>query len=101
MRHPLTSRLGLNASLVALRWRVALLSLQIHTHTYPMNSSPVSGTTLLGLLVRTGLAALAGGMIADGSLTGEQLNTVAGGVTIALVAGWSFIQKKRAAKAVK
>jgi len=66
-----------------------------------MNSSQVSASTLLGLLVRTGLAAAAGGMIADGTLTGEQLNTVAGGVTIAIVAGWSFFQKKRAAKGAR
>jgi hypothetical protein len=34
--HPsLTSRLGLKASLVALRWRVALLSFRIHTSHHP------------------------------------------------------------------
>jgi hypothetical protein len=59
-----------------------------------MNNS-VSLTTIVGTLVRTGLAAFAGKL-----LTGEQVEIVAGAVTAIGVVGWSIWQKKRAARGV-
>ena len=50
----------------------------------------------VGGLVRTGVAALAGGLVADGIVTAEQVNIVSGAIIITLTAAWSLWQKKQA-----
>lgn len=60
-----------------------------------MNPDP---QTLVGIVVRTALAGVGGGLIADGTLTADQFNTLAGGLTVGLVALWSLFQKRRMAK---
>ena len=54
-------------------------------------------TEILGGLVRTGVATAAGGLIAKGYVTESAVNTISGALVVALVAGWSAWQKKRAA----
>jgi len=94
------ARLSIRLGLIALRWRVARLDHRIHTHRHPMNP-PVSTATVIGLLVRHGLGIAAGALLADGTLTADQVNTIGGAITGLLVIGWSVWQKKRAAKAAQ
>ncbi len=50
----------------------------------------------VGSIVRTALATAAGGLIADGVISADQVNAVAGAIVTILVAAWSLYQKKRA-----
>lgn len=52
----------------------------------------------IGGLVRTGVAAAAGGLVANGVVTAEQVNVISGAVIIILTAAWSLWQKKNAKK---
>lgn len=52
----------------------------------------------IGGLVRTGLAAAAGGLVADGFIDQETVNQVAGAIMVIVVAGWSLWQKKQTKK---
>lgn len=56
-------------------------------------------TSIIGGLVRHGLGIAAGGAVANGTLTGSQVEVVGGAITSILVVAWSIWQKKRAAKA--
>lgn len=50
----------------------------------------------VGSLVRTGLSAAAGGMMADGLIDANTVNAVSGAVVVILTACWSLWQKKQA-----
>jgi len=50
----------------------------------------------VGSIVRTGLAAAAGGLITNGVVDAETVNAVAGAIMVIVTAGWSLWQKKRA-----
>lgn len=52
----------------------------------------------IGGLIRTGLAAAAGGLVTDGVVTAEQVNIVSGAILIVVTAAWSLWQKKQAKK---
>lgn len=52
-------------------------------------------TSIIGALVRHGLNAIGGGLVANGVITGGQLETVGGALTIVIVTAWSVWQKKR------
>lgn len=60
--------------------------------------NPVSTDAIIGLLVRHGLGLVAGGLIADGTITADNVNTAGGAITALIVVGWSIWQKKRAAR---
>ena len=90
------ARLPLRLTAWWLRWQVARLESQLKK--VPMNQT-VSAQTLIGLLVRHGLGLAAGALLADGTLSADQVNTIGGAITGLVVIGWSVWQKKRAAKA--
>lgn len=56
-------------------------------------------TSIIGGLVRHGLGIAAGGAVANGTVTGSQIEVIGGAITSVLVVVWSIWQKKRAAKA--
>lgn len=51
---------------------------------------------IVGSLVRTLLGTVAGGLVTQGVMTGDQMNAIAGGISAAIVLGWSIWQKYRA-----
>lgn len=53
----------------------------------------------LGGIIRTALATVAGGLIADGIVTTDQVNMVAGAIVVVATAAWSLYQKRAANKA--
>ena len=55
-------------------------------------------SSIIGALVRHGLNAIGGGLVANGAITGGELETVSGAVTILIATAWSIWQKKHAAK---
>lgn len=58
----------------------------------------VDHKTLLGLVVRTIIAGYAGGLVAEGKLNPQDAETLSGAGLIAVVLGWSYVQKRLAAK---
>lgn len=56
-------------------------------------------TSIIGGLVRHGLGIAAGGFVANGTITGSQVEIIGGAITSVIVVIWSVLQKKRAAKA--
>ncbi len=90
------ARLPLRLTAWWLRWQVARLVSRIKK--VPMNQT-VSAQTLIGLLVRHGLGLAAGALLADGTLSADQVNTIGGAITGLVVIAWSVWQKKRAVKA--
>lgn len=63
-----------------------------------MNTAPVDGKTLLGLVLRTVIAGAAGGLVSRGDITQADIESLSGIGVLLLVGGWSWFQKKRAAK---
>jgi hypothetical protein len=53
---------------------------------------------IIGAIVRTVLATLGGGLVADGLLSDTTINAITGGIVAAITLGWSIWQKKKAAK---
>lgn len=56
----------------------------------------VSIQSVVGLVVRHTIGAVSGGLVTSGVVTGDQVETVAGAVTIVVVAVWSYLQKRNA-----
>lgn len=52
----------------------------------------------IGGLVRTAIAAFAGGLIANGTIEAETVNQVTGAIMVLITAGWSLWQKKQTKK---
>lgn len=53
---------------------------------------------IIGAIVRTFLATLGGGLVADGMLNDATINSITGGIVAVITLGWSIWQKKKAAK---
>jgi outer membrane lipoprotein SlyB len=54
--------------------------------------------TVIGAIVRAALQAAAGSAVASGVISGDDLTTAAGAITVLFSLAWSIWQKKRAAK---
>lgn len=51
-------------------------------------------TDYIGGFVRTLVASAAGGLVANGLVTAEQVQTIAGAAAVIAVVAWSLVQKK-------
>lgn len=83
---------------VEMRGEIVSLESKIELHRLKMNHQ-VSAATIIGSLVRTALAGWGGGLIADGTITSNQVDQLGGAAAIAITLGWSLYQKWRAKKA--
>lgn len=53
---------------------------------------------IIGSVLRSIIIAIGGGFITNGYIDESQLNTIAGGIAVAVGLGWSILQKIRSKK---
>jgi hypothetical protein len=52
---------------------------------------------IIGVIARHSIGAIGGGLVAQGLVTTDQLNTVAGSVVVLISVAWSYWQKRKTA----
>jgi hypothetical protein len=55
--------------------------------------------SIIGGIVRHAITVVSGAFVANGLVTGSQVETASGAITALIIIGWSIWQKKKAAKA--